>query len=246
MVAIISFGSKVKKNKMETGRIIYFVACVAIICFMGIRHILSDRKNKQEKLSEEQAPTETEDKETSELQFTLESVNSWLNNCDQKSSILLTVIGVAITVVLTSDFLKYLRCYIFAPFMQFCSGNSDLLFSWGRFTVFVFLIIAVALLVTSCIYLFRAVRANIEYEKMYRMNPGLVKTSYIFYGTISQMKYDDFKKGGVEFKEDLKSQIYVNSQIAITKFKNYNEGLFWFKLLLLDTVMLFVAVMFVQ
>ena len=81
---------------------------------------------------------------------------------------------------------------------------------------------------------------------MFKENPDLVKTSYIFYGTISQMKYDDFKKEGVEFEEDLKSQIYVNSQTATTKFENYNEGLFWFKLLFLDAVMLFVAVMFVQ
>ena len=234
---------------METYRIIYFVACVAVICFVGFRHVWGNRKmkqNKQNKQNDEQTPTETMEKETSELQFTLESVNSWLNNCDQKAGILLTVVGVAITVILTSDFMKYLRSYIFAPFMQFCSENSDLSFSWSRFTVFVLLTIAVALLVTSCIYLFRAISANIDYGKMYQENPSLVKTSYIFFGTISQMKYDDFKKGGVEFEEDLKSQIYVNSRIATRKFKNYNEGLFWFKLLLLDAVMLFVAVMLVQ
>lgn len=235
-----------KKNNMETYRIIYFIVCVAVICFVGFWHVCGNRNKKPDKQRGGQMSTETVDKDTSELQFTLESVNSWLNNCDQKAGILLTVVGVAITVILTSDFMKYLRSYIFAPFMQFCSGNSDLSFSWSRFTVFVLLIIAVELLVTSCIYLFRAIGADTDYEKMRKKNPSLAKTSYIFYRTISQMKYDDFKKGGLEFEEDLKSQIYVNSRIATRKFKNYNEGLFWFKLLLLDAVMLFVAVMFVQ
>lgn len=229
---------------METCRIIYFVACVTIICFVGIRHIWGNIKKQHDKQDEKQ--TETFNKETSELQFTLESVHSWLNNCDQKAGILLTVVGVAITVILTSDFMKYLRCYIVIPFIQFCSGDYDSSFSLSRFTVFVFFIIAVALLATSCIYLFRVIGADTDYEKIRKENPSLAETSYVFYKTISQMKYDDFKKGGVEFEEDLKTQIFVNSRIATTKFKNYNEGLFWFKLLLLDAVILFVAIMFVQ
>ena len=125
-------------NNMETYRIIYFVACVAAICFVSFKHIRDNVKKKQK---EEQTPSDSKDRGTSELQFTLESVNSWLNNCDQKAGMLLTVVGVAITVIMTSDFLKYLRSYIFAPFMQFCSGNSNLSFSWSRFTVFVLLVI---------------------------------------------------------------------------------------------------------
>lgn len=228
---------------MEKYRIIYFVACIAVIGYIKIKHILDKRKKKQNK---EEEPSKTGVKRKEDLQFTLESVNSWLNNCDQKAGILLTVVGVAITVIMTSDFMKYLRSYIFAPFMEFCSGNSDLAFSWSRFTVFVLLVIAMVILIICCIYLFRAISANIDYKKMFNENPGLVKKSYIFFGTISQMNYDDFKKGGGEFEEDLKSQIYVNSKIASAKFKNYNEGLFWFKLLLLVAVLLFLAIMFVQ
>ena len=81
---------------------------------------------------------------------------------------------------------------------------------------------------------------------MYDERTGLVKNSYIFYGTISEMSFDSFAKEDVDYEEDLKSQIYVNSKIAISKFHNYNEGLFWFKLLLLVAAMLFVAVLFMQ
>lgn len=181
-----------------------------------------------------------------DLRYTLDNVNMWLNNCDQKAGILLAVIGVAITVVMTSDFLKFLREYILGPFVQYVNGNDGLSFSWGRFLVFVLLLIAMVMLVVSCVYLFRAIKANIDYKKMYKENPGLVRKSFFYYGSISEMAYEEFKNDEVNYEEDLRSQIYVNSKIALKKFQNYNEGLFWFKLLLVASVMLFVSVMFVQ
>ena len=159
---------------------------------------------------------------------------------------LLAVIGVAVTIMMTGDFVKFLRHSIFIPFAEFCETQNEYMFSWSRFTVFFLLVVASAFLIMSCYYLFKAIGANIDYKKMYRENPGLVKKSYIFFGTISGMKYDEFKNDEVNFEEDLKSQIYVNSKIATTKFQNYNEGLFWFKFLLIVIGMLFVAVMFMQ
>lgn len=228
---------------MEKFRIIYFFSCIVVIGIVSFSNLFGKKKKDSKKGP---VPTETADRKKEDLQLTLESVNSWLNNCDQKAGILLTFVGVAITVILTSDFMKYLRGYIFTPFMQFCSGESDLLFSWSRFTVFVLLVIAMVMLITCCFYLFRAIRADTDYEKECQKNPNLVETSFIFYGTISKMPYDDFRKGGVKFDEDLKSQIYVNSIIATEKFNNYNEGLFWFKRLLLVAIMLFIAIMLVQ
>ena len=102
------------------------------------------------------------------------------------------------------------------------------------------------MLIASCYYLFRTIWANIDYEKMREENPRLVKKSYIFWGSISGMTYDEFKQEEVDYNDDLKSQVYVNSKIAAAKFQNYNEGLFWFKFLLLVSVMLFIAVMFMK
>ncbi len=235
---------------METFGIIYFFVCIVVIGFVSLKHVIGKRVKKQKKeqvptesVNKEQAQTENVNIKKEDLQFTLESVNSWVNNCDQKAGILLTIVGVAITVIMTSDIIKSLRGYIFAPFMEYCSGASDLSFSWSRFTVFLLLVIAITLLIVCCIYLFRAIRADIDNKKRYSENPNLERTSYIFYGDISQMKYDDYKKGGVKFEDDLKSQIYINSKIATTKFRNYNEGLFWFKIMLLVSVMLFIPVM---
>lgn len=233
---------------MDTIWIIFFVTCTAIILIGLFKLLMRKSKNYEDEqqggLDVSEASNERKDQ--NKLQYTLESVNSWLNNCDQKAGMLLAVIGVAITILFTSEFVKFIREYIFAPFVEFCEGRGEHLFSWDRFTVFFLLMVAAFFLNMSCYYLFKAIGANINYRKMYDENPGLVMKSYIFFGTISGMKYEDFKKGEVDFEEDLKSQIYVNSKIATTKFQNYNKGLSWFKLLILVIGMLFAAVMFMQ
>ncbi len=232
---------------MELIRFLFFVACVIIILVKLYKRLWKKCKyNVEEDL---QGDTDEQDstgkKSKDELQFTLESINLWLNNCDQKAGMLLAVIGVAITILFTSDFVKLIRGYIFTPFFEFCEGQGEFLFSWGRFSVFIFLVVVAVFLIITCYYLFKSIEANINYTKMYEENPGLVKKSYIFFGSISGMKYEDFKKDDINYDSDLKSQIYVNSKIATAKFQNYNEGLCWFKLLLMVVGMLFVAVMFI-
>lgn len=232
-----------KKMVMEIVSVAYLLICAGTISVILWRHF-NRKPQKEDKPAEGDKTDEAIGKE--ELQYTLDTVNSWVNNCDQKAGILLTVVGVAVTVIMTSDFVKYLRQYIFAPFVDYCQGNNQLLFSCGRFVVFVLLSVVCAMLITTFYYLLKVISANIDYKKMYDDNPGLEKTSYIFYGTISGMKFDSFKQRGIKFENDLKSQIYVNSRIATAKFVNYNDGMFWFKLMLLVAAMLFVAVMFVK
>lgn len=88
--------------------------------------------------------------------------------------------------------------------------------------------------------------ANIDYQKMRGDNPELVNKSYIFFGDISKMSYEDFKMDKVNYLEDLKSQIYVNSKIASNKFLNYNKSLYWFKFLLCVSIMLFISIMIMR
>lgn len=233
---------------MEIISAVYLILCIVVIAFMFWKHGKErDERNclESEQLGDE-GGGEFKRKDKEDLHHTFDAVNSMVNNCDQKSGILLTVVGVAITILATSDFLKDLRAYIFTPFVEYWTDKNDLVFSWSRLAVFCLLVIGMAMLIRSCYYLFKAISANIDYEKMYNENPGLVKTSYIFFGTIEKMSFDEFKKDDVDYIDDLKSQIYVNSKIALEKFCNYNKGLYWFKFLLLVSVMLFIAVMFMK
>ena len=227
---------------------IYFSVSIAAILFMYYKCIWKHKCNVIEKDSADDSNHVSDDNNIGkeDLKFTLEEVNSWINNCDQKASILLSVMGVAITLLLTSDFIKFLRYYIFKPFILHISAKSEFQFSWGRFTVFFLLLIAASTLVMTCCYLFRAIKANIDYKKLVDENPGLGKTSRIFFGAISKISYEEFKKVTIKQEEDLKSQIYVNSKIATEKYNNYNKGLTWFKIALFTAGLLFLAVMFLQ
>ena len=238
-----------KKKYMETISIVYLSICIVVIVVKHDRHVKGKRKvNSQEAepLSADTVNSEPVKKQIDDLQHTYDSVNSWVNNCDQKAGILLTVVGVAMTILTTSDFLKYLRTYIFVPFVKYWSDETDLTFSWSRFSVFVLLLISAAMLIASCFYLIKAISADINYQRMRDENPGMVKNSYIFFGSINGMSFDDFKDEEVDYLDDLRSQIYVNSKIATAKFKNYTEGLYWFIFMLLVAAMLFVAIMFVR
>ena len=229
---------------MNTFWIVYLIGCIGCIVYLCVHRKNNNRQTNGDDVVEGQHEPAVRDKD--DLQYALDVVNSWVNNCDQKAGMLLAVLGVAITVLVTSDFMKELRTYIFGPFVEYWTTDSQLDFSLGRFTVFCLLVIAVGMLMTSCYYLFKAITANTNYDKIRQENPRMVPKSYLFFGSISGMTYDEFRSDRVDFKEDLKSQIYSNSKIAVAKFRNYNKGLFWFKMILVVSVMLFVAVLLVK
>ena len=111
---------------METYRIIFFVVCVAIIGYKYYSHNKPIKRKREKKANDETTVTaisNKDKKQKDDLEYTLEAVNSWINSCDQKAGILLAIVGVTITVIGTSDFLKYLRKYIFNPFVKNESVN---------------------------------------------------------------------------------------------------------------------------
>ena len=236
------------KNQMEVFNIVFLFVCILIIVVKYWLHIHKKEENihpLNAEVRDEGARNISSDKKE-ELQYTSDTINMWTNNCDQKASILLAIIGVIITILVSSDFMKYLRICIFAPFLDYWTGNSEFVFSWSRFNVLFLLLISAIMLIMSCHYLFKTISANIDYQKMRKENPKLVNKSNIFFGEISKMTYEDFKKDEINYLEDLKSQIYVNSKIASNKFRYFNKSLDWFKFLLWVSIMLFIAIMMMR
>lgn len=58
-----------------------------------------------------------------DLKENLDRVNMWISNCDQKASFILAMLGVGITILFTSDFVKYVRKTIIAPFKTYLCDN---------------------------------------------------------------------------------------------------------------------------
>ena len=234
-------------KKMDMFNILFLFACILLI---GVKYWLHKKEENHHPLNAEANNIESgnisPDGKKEELEHTYDTVNMWTNNCDQKAAILLAIIGVIITILVSSDFMKNLRAYIFNPFIDYWTGNSELAFSWSRFNVLFLLLISAFMLIMACHYLFKTINANIDYQKMRDDNPELVNKSYIFFGTISKMTYEDFKKDEVNYLEDIKSQIYVNSMIASNKFLNFNKSLYWFKFMLCVSIMLLISIMIMR
>ena len=203
-------------------------------------------KHKQQETPAPPSPQTGSPLNEAKLKECLDMNNMWIGNSDQKAGMLLAPIGIAFTILLTSDALKAIRNYIAIPFVQYWDGVECMGFNFSRFEVFCFLLTTAIAAIVSLYYLLNTIRPNIDYKSFYEKNPEMVHKSHIFYGSVANMSYEQFQKDEFDYKEDLRSQVFTNAKIAYTKFQNYLKGFFWFKLMMLSAAMLFISIMLMQ
>lgn len=153
---------------------------------------------------------------------TLERTDSWINNCDSKVSILIGIWGVALTIILATDSVKTAYTFIIENLLKNIGVYK------GIFIVFAFAILGSY--VNTLRHIIHTLLARID-SKKYIQN-DLRCNSNIFFGSIVQREYDQYKKSFINEKtedrmNDVLSQIYINSTIATTKYKNFNNSLIW-------------------
>lgn len=148
-----------------------------------------------------------------QLNIILDRTIGFISNCDTKVSFILTSLGVILTILATIN----------APNLAFIQNQikqveCNYLFLFG---IFVFLVSTICFVIG--LY-------HLAHVLIARVNiPNKLK-SKIFFGDISQ--YADYKNytseiflmSETEYKEDIISQIYVNSKICMDKYKYYNIG----------------------
>ena len=85
-----------------------------------------------------------------ELTLRLDRVNGWINNCDQKSSILLAIEGVVLTILCTYDYISFIHQQLIFPIYNYYeTGNG--VFSIIN-TVQLFILAAMFILIFLSIY----------------------------------------------------------------------------------------------
>ena len=182
-------------------------------------------------------------KDSDELEYALnvlDRVDMWIGSCDNKLGILIGIIGVVLTICITSDSVNSFLVFIKNLYVR-VEGSKDI-----QATFFLFLVvIAVVLWALAAYFLVKAlfVRINTEDFKQEQVH----NESNIFFGSISARKYKDFKKSFLSQTNDDKisdvlSQIFINSNIAQIKHKYYNKGLFIVIIASLFTVVLLLLV----
>lgn len=169
--------------------------------------------------------------EQDELQKRLDRVIGWINNCDQKASILLAFVAVVFPLLFSSDFAPRAYKTLFPDFLQFWEkGEGE--FSVMRALCFFFVLLSIWFVGKSVYCLLKTLSGRISISDF--KDQGLPEKSLIFFGSISKMEYQEYKKAlgnpskDLAIGEDLASQLYVNSKICADKFDSYNKALSFF------------------
>lgn len=165
---------------------------------------------------------------------TLERNIGFVTNCDNKTSIVLALIGVCLTIILTNDGLNAIDNII-----KTCIETK----TFCSIMYLLFLVGAIMVMVLGIFSLCAALIAKTSEEAK-----GLTITkSRIFFTGISKhenfesYKEKFYKMSEQELLDELIAQIYINADIASQKYKKYNLG---FKLVTVGFC-LFVAILLI-
>lgn len=180
------------------------------------------------------------------LELSLDRVNSWISNCDQKAGFLLATIGIVLAILFATDFVNEVKNKIVDPFMQCIKEPKHYEFCCSRLFFSISLFLSVLTSVVSSVYALLAISARLNAKKLLEVNPSLLCDSYLFFQTISSKSYDFYSKfEGVEYRKDLMSQIYINSSICSKKFRFYNIALNWFYTVIINIAVMYVLYLFI-
>ncbi len=152
----------------------------------------------------------------------LDRNTAWIENCDNKASIILGVIGVVAGIFLATDYVE--KLYDIILFMT----SKEHLSIWSMLYILV-IAASVVGMVVGCLFLIDVLvpRYRIdEYQKR-----GITQDSVIHYASIAKHKtFTKFRNKLIRLSdesmiEDIAEQIYICAIICENKFAAYKKGL---------------------
>lgn len=180
------------------------------------------------------------------LELSLDRVNTWISNCDQKAGFLLATIGIVLAILFATDFVNEVKDKIVEPFMKCVQEPKHYEFCCSRFFFSISLVLSILTSVVSSVYALLTISAKLNAKELSEENPSLLSDSYLFFQTISSKRYDVFSKfEGVEYQKDLMGQIYINSSICSKKFGYYKIALRWFYAVIINIAVMYVLYLFI-
>jgi len=164
----------------------------------------------------------------------LDRTTNWIASFDTKSSLLLTVIGISLSVLVSSDTIS-LAQRSFSQAMSF-SGEApviDLIES-------ALLLTSLLLCSKSLIHIYLTLKARML--KRRHSQEGLEVNSSLFFMDIARSSYIDFKAKLNDMPEkqylnELESQIYINARISAVKYRNYSASVRAFSYSILSLIL---------
>ena len=149
---------------------------------------------------------------------TLDRNIAFITNCDSKTSIVLTAVGVLLTIILTNDglneifniFKNCIKTKTFCSVVYFiCFASSALIMIAGMFILGSVLV----------------AKTSEEAKGVDEGNSRIFFSGIIKNGDYKIYRSKFYLMNQEELLEELVSQIYINADIAMQKYKKYNFGL---------------------
>ena len=165
-----------------------------------------------------------------ELETRLDRIIGWINNCDQKTSVLLAIEGVVLTVFCTSDYISLIHQRLVIPIYT-CYKTGTGGFSLTN-TIQICLLLAMFVFAfLSIFYSLLVIKGETDIRVF--KQPEIENKSLTHFSSISNMSFIDFKRGVLKQSEksllnDLFSQIYINSSTCHGKFKCHKKSVCYF------------------
>ncbi|WP_408869026.1 Pycsar system effector family protein [Brochothrix campestris] len=102
----------------------------------------------------------------------------------------------------------------------------------------------IVFIIGSFIFLMRALKGRIDIEEF--EEDEIITDSLMHFQTIGNQEFKDFTQKiedetPEKIKEDLLSQIYINSKICTKKFKLYNNGILWLTMSTVAFIVVFLS-----
>lgn len=173
----------------------------------------------------------------------LERVNLWISNCDTKISFALALASAILGIFFTNGNIKESLNKVLSIVM-----NLDKSIILPTITIIFFIVFIISLLL-SIYFLLKGLWGNFG-SSLYREEKGLETKSLLFFKTISELKFDNYKSKVININEeilenDYLSQVYINSVICKRKFKNYNRGIICLGITLVSFMFLSIGFLFI-
>lgn len=172
--------------------------------------------------------------EIQDLESRLARIVEWIKTCDTKTSFLLALVGVMLPIVLQS---KLLQDDMMLAFTKIGDKNVSCVSSCLCYIYVIAVLGFGLLLLTSCwkfLNVLFAKRTESLNERILGNNcesvdQNVFKNSLLHFHHISTMTYEQFKSDfdaetSDGLREDLLSQIYINSCRCNEKYTYYNDG----------------------
>lgn len=148
------------------------------------------------------------EKERNELIQDLDRINSWIGNCDQKASFLLTMVGVMATIICTSDLAKVVKNVLVTPFIAYWRDGVGC-FNWLICLIFLFLIFGLGCLFSAIVFALLSLKAKTDYDEERKKQEGMEEKSHLHFGSIAKMTYQEYVHAENDIDNDLKSQFLM-------------------------------------